>query len=195
MEDLVDLVHNTRELDRVLGIDSIDLIGINNRDLEIFQVEINNTVELLKGERGRTVFERNILVVGESGLFTPQDIALLQNAGVEAVGVGGALPTYWALPRALRTPTYRLLTSQFLSNGFEISNNFTAFASPPPPSPASMEKIPFGFQRGVEACTTQALPNIFYMFLLGDESMSMNLLGAGYSMFYNSLLLYIVRRS
>ncbi|MCO5591394.1 hypothetical protein L7F22_045377 [Adiantum nelumboides] len=84
-------VHNTRELDRVLGIDGIDLIGINNRDLETFQVDINNTVELLKGARGDTVSERNILVVGESGLFTPQDIALLQTAGVKAVLVGESL--------------------------------------------------------------------------------------------------------
>ncbi|KAI5068609.1 hypothetical protein GOP47_0016954 [Adiantum capillus-veneris] len=84
-------VHNARELNRVLGIDGIDLIGINNRDLETFQVDINNTVELLKGERGHTVLERNILVVGESGLFTPEDIALLQNAGVKAVLVGESL--------------------------------------------------------------------------------------------------------
>lgn len=84
-------VHDARELDRVLGIEGIDLIGINNRDLETFKVDINNTVELLKGERGRTITERNILVIGESGLFTPQDIALLQNAGVQAVLVGESL--------------------------------------------------------------------------------------------------------
>eukprot|EP00250_Pteridium_aquilinum_P005297 c15411_g1_i2 orf=221-1486(+) len=84
-------VHNTRELDRVLAIDCIDLIGINNRDLETFKVDINNTVELLKGERGKTIRERNILIVGESGLFTPNDISLLQSAGVHAVLVGESL--------------------------------------------------------------------------------------------------------
>lgn len=84
-------VHNTQELDRVLGIDEIKLIGINNRDLETFKVDINNTVELLKGDRGKTIHERDILVVGESGLFTPDDITLLQNAGVHAVLVGESL--------------------------------------------------------------------------------------------------------
>lgn len=84
-------VHNTQELDRVLDIDEIKLIGINNRDLETFKVDINNTVELLKGDRGKTIHERDILVVGESGLFTPDDIALLQNAGVHAVLVGESL--------------------------------------------------------------------------------------------------------
>ncbi|KAI0492691.1 hypothetical protein KFK09_026967 [Dendrobium nobile] len=53
-------VHNEREIDRVLGITGIELIGINNRDLE-------------------------------SGLFTPEDIAFVQNAGAHAVLVGESL--------------------------------------------------------------------------------------------------------
>ncbi|KAH0449595.1 hypothetical protein IEQ34_020287 [Dendrobium chrysotoxum] len=70
-------VHNEREIDRVLGITGIELIGINNRDLGTFVVDISNTKKLLEGERGE--------VVGESGLFTPEDIAFVQNAGAHAV--------------------------------------------------------------------------------------------------------------
>nr|XP_027121529.1 indole-3-glycerol phosphate synthase, chloroplastic-like [Coffea arabica] len=84
-------VHDEREMDRVLGIDGIELIGINNRNLETFKVDISNTKNLLQGERGRIIRERGIIVVGESGLFTPADIAYVQEAGVKAVLVGESI--------------------------------------------------------------------------------------------------------
>ncbi|KAL5699975.1 indole-3-glycerol-phosphate synthase [Ranunculus cassubicifolius] len=84
-------VHDEREMDRVLAIDGIELIGINNRDLETFEVDISNTKKLLEGERGRIIREKNIIVVGESGLFTPDDIAYVQDAGVKAVLVGESI--------------------------------------------------------------------------------------------------------
>jgi indole-3-glycerol phosphate synthase len=79
------------ELDRVLGIDGIELIGINNRSLETFDVDIKNTEHLLKGDRGQRIRDRDILVVGESGMFTPDDIAFVQRVGVRAVLVGESL--------------------------------------------------------------------------------------------------------
>ncbi|KAI4308574.1 hypothetical protein L6164_031632 [Bauhinia variegata] len=84
-------VHDEREFDRVLGIDGIKLIGINNRNLETFKVDISNTKKLLEGECGRIVRERGIIMVGESGLFTPDDIAYVQEAGVKAVLVGESI--------------------------------------------------------------------------------------------------------
>lgn len=84
-------VHNEREMDRVLGIDGIQLIGINNRDLGTFEVDISNTNKLLEGERGQIIRQKGIVVVGESGLFNPDDIAYVQNAGVNAVLVGESL--------------------------------------------------------------------------------------------------------
>lgn len=84
-------VHCTEELDRILGIDGLELIGINNRDLETFKVDIRNTVKLLQGDRGQIIRDRDIIVVGESGLFTPDDIALVQRAGVRAVLVGESI--------------------------------------------------------------------------------------------------------
>nr|XP_027120797.1 indole-3-glycerol phosphate synthase, chloroplastic-like [Coffea arabica] len=80
-------VHDEREMDRVLGIDGIELIGINNRNLKTFKVDISNTKNLLQGERGRIIRERGIIVVSESGLFTPADITYVQEAGVKAIGL------------------------------------------------------------------------------------------------------------
>ncbi|GAB2228800.1 hypothetical protein Droror1_Dr00022931 [Drosera rotundifolia] len=84
-------VHDEREMDRVLEIEGVQLIGINNRDLETFNVDISNTKKLLEGRRGEIIREKNIIVVGESGLFTPDDIAYVQEAGVKAVLVGESL--------------------------------------------------------------------------------------------------------
>ncbi|KAK4350598.1 hypothetical protein RND71_029911 [Anisodus tanguticus] len=84
-------VHDETEMDRVLGIDGVELIGINNRDLGTFKVDISNTKKLLEGERGERIQEKGIIVVGESGLFTPADIGYVQEAGCKAVLVGESL--------------------------------------------------------------------------------------------------------
>jgi len=84
-------VHDEREMDRVLGIDGVQLIGINNRNLETFEVDISNTKKLLEGERGQLIAQKDVIVVGESGLFTPDHISFVQNAGVKAVLVGESL--------------------------------------------------------------------------------------------------------
>ncbi|XP_039126380.1 LOW QUALITY PROTEIN: indole-3-glycerol phosphate synthase, chloroplastic-like [Dioscorea cayenensis subsp. rotundata] len=84
-------VHDEVEMDRVLRIDGVQLIGINNRNLETFEVDISNTKKLLEGDRGKTIHAKGIIVVGESGLFTPENISYVQDAGVRAVLVGESL--------------------------------------------------------------------------------------------------------
>ncbi|KAF7016885.1 hypothetical protein CFC21_030404 [Triticum aestivum] len=84
-------VHDEREIDRVIGIDGIQLIGINNRNLETFEVDISNTKNLLEGERGQLIAQKDIIVVGESGLFTPDHVSFVQDAGVKAILVGESL--------------------------------------------------------------------------------------------------------
>ncbi|XP_057522252.1 indole-3-glycerol phosphate synthase, chloroplastic-like [Amaranthus tricolor] len=84
-------VHDETEMDRMLGIEGIELIGINNRDLGTFKVDIGNTKMLLDRRRLDILNEKNIIVVGESGLFTPADISFVQDAGVRAVLVGESL--------------------------------------------------------------------------------------------------------
>ncbi|XP_062195597.1 indole-3-glycerol phosphate synthase, chloroplastic-like isoform X1 [Phragmites australis] len=83
-------VHDEREMERVLKINGVQLIGINNRSLETFVVDTSNTKMLLQ-KHGDSIREKGILVVGESGLFTPDDVAYVQNAGVSAVLVGESL--------------------------------------------------------------------------------------------------------
>ncbi|PIN24127.1 Anthranilate synthase component II [Handroanthus impetiginosus] len=84
-------VHDEREMDRVLEIEGIELVGINNRDLGTFKVDIGNTKKLLEGKRGERIREKGITVDGESGLFTPADIGFVQEAGVKAVLVGESI--------------------------------------------------------------------------------------------------------
>lgn len=70
-------VHSLEELDRVLALDGVSLVGINNRNLEDFTVDLQTTCELLKA-RGSQLQEKNILVVSESGLHTPEDLSIVQ---------------------------------------------------------------------------------------------------------------------
>ncbi|MBD2164157.1 indole-3-glycerol phosphate synthase TrpC [Calothrix membranacea FACHB-236] len=83
-------VHSLAELDRVLALDGVTLIGINNRNLEDFSVDLETTCQLLQ-DRYQQLQERNILVVSESGLHTPDDLNLVATAGASAVLIGESL--------------------------------------------------------------------------------------------------------
>jgi indole-3-glycerol phosphate synthase len=83
-------VHSLEELDRVLTLDGVALVGINNRNLEDFSVDLQTTCELLAA-RGSQLQEKNILVVSESGLHNPEDLTLVDKAGAAAVLIGESL--------------------------------------------------------------------------------------------------------
>lgn len=83
-------VHTLEELDRVLALQSVQLVGINNRNLETFTVDLQTTEDLLNARR-QQLGDRQILVVSESGLFTPADIHRVQTAGAHAVLIGESL--------------------------------------------------------------------------------------------------------
>ncbi len=83
-------VHTLAELDRVLTLEGVSLIGINNRNLENFTVDLQNTNTLMAA-RGDRLQERDILVVSESGLHTGKDLQQVQSAGVGAILVGESL--------------------------------------------------------------------------------------------------------
>jgi indole-3-glycerol phosphate synthase len=83
-------VHTLAELDRVLSLKGVTLIGINNRNLENFTVDLNTTTELLNARKD-ILKERDILIVSESGIHTPQDLATVRDAGVNAILVGESL--------------------------------------------------------------------------------------------------------
>ncbi|MBW4661332.1 MAG: indole-3-glycerol phosphate synthase TrpC [Drouetiella hepatica Uher 2000/2452] len=83
-------VHTLEELDRVLALEGVALVGINNRNLEDFSVDLQTTCDLLAA-RGETLQERGILAVSESGLHTPEDLHRVQQAGATAVLIGESL--------------------------------------------------------------------------------------------------------
>jgi indole-3-glycerol phosphate synthase len=94
-------VHDGAELERVLALDGVSLVGINNRDLASFEVDLGTTATLLEthGERLRA---QGILVVSESGLFQRSDLDRVQAAGAEAVLVGEALMRQTDVTAALK---------------------------------------------------------------------------------------------
>ena len=83
-------VHSLEELDRVLAIDGVKLVGINNRNLEDFTVDLANTENIL-ADRQAELSSKNITVVSESGLHNPEDLKFVQSAGAKAVLIGESI--------------------------------------------------------------------------------------------------------
>ncbi|HSF72957.1 MAG TPA: indole-3-glycerol phosphate synthase TrpC, partial [Microcoleus sp.] len=83
-------VHTLEELDRVLTLEGVNLIGINNRNLADFSVSLETTSQLL-ASRQTEIQAKGILIVSESGIHTPADLAKLASAGAEAVLIGESL--------------------------------------------------------------------------------------------------------
>lgn len=83
LEVLVE-VHDLSELDRALDTDA-RIIGINNRNLKTFAVDLATT-EMLAEE-----VPEDIVLVSESGIKTPEDASRLAAAGVDALLVGETL--------------------------------------------------------------------------------------------------------
>jgi indole-3-glycerol phosphate synthase len=77
-------VHDERELELALEVDA-DVLGINNRDLSDFSVDVERTYELLSDvPAGKTV-------VSESGFSTREELDELERVGVDAVLIGETL--------------------------------------------------------------------------------------------------------
>ena len=76
-------VHDEGELERALAVDAA-LIGINNRNLDNFTVDLETTARLAAKIHGK-------LIVAESGLHTRADVERVRRAGVGAMLVGESL--------------------------------------------------------------------------------------------------------
>jgi indole-3-glycerol phosphate synthase len=96
--DVVVEVHDEPELECALEVVDADVIGINNRDLTDFSVDLDRTFELLEDvPAGKTV-------VSESGIHSRDQLDELERVGVDAVLVGEGLmraPDVEAAVRAL----------------------------------------------------------------------------------------------
>lgn len=77
-------VHNREELDRALEAGA-DIIGINNRDLTTFDVDLGVTEKLCLD------VPDNVALVSESGIKTSQNVTRIRACGVDAILVGEAL--------------------------------------------------------------------------------------------------------
>jgi len=77
-------VHDKDDLEKALA-SGADIIGINNRDLDSFKVDIGTTFALAP------LVPKYLILVSESGIEKGEDIPALNSAGVHAVLVGSAL--------------------------------------------------------------------------------------------------------
>lgn len=83
MDALVE-AHDEREIEDAIGAGA-KIIGVNNRNLKDFTVDITNSIRL------RKFVPKEILFVSESGMKTAEDIKKLKENGIDAVLIGETL--------------------------------------------------------------------------------------------------------
>jgi indole-3-glycerol phosphate synthase len=82
--DVLTEIHDGQDLEKALKCDA-QAIGINNRDLDTFEISLNTTLELV------SQIPDDRLVISESGIHSEQDIHALKGLNIQAVLVGSAL--------------------------------------------------------------------------------------------------------
>lgn len=83
MDALVE-AHDEGEVEQALKAGA-RIVGVNNRDLRTFEVDMQNSVRL------RNLAPKEVLFVSESGIREPEDIRILRENGVDAVLIGETL--------------------------------------------------------------------------------------------------------
>jgi len=96
MQALVE-VHDQAELARALAAGA-RIMGVNNRNLKTFEVDIENTARL------RALIPPDKVVVGESGIRTADDVRAMAEMGCDAILVG---ETFCKLPQKKRAGRVR----------------------------------------------------------------------------------------
>lgn len=101
--------HREEMLDNVLGVKP-RLVGVNNRDLATFAVDLGHSLRL------RSKVPQDILLVSESGIAAPEDVALLERHGINAMLVGESLVRQSDIAAATR----RLLSGRITRRDGEL---------------------------------------------------------------------------
>lgn len=83
--DVLVEVHNEEELETALQIGA-NIIGINNRNLKTFAVDLAVTERLVK-----RIDREEVLIIGESGIKNKQDVERMKKAGAKGILVGETL--------------------------------------------------------------------------------------------------------
>lgn len=83
--DVLVEVHDLPEMERALELDQVNLIGINNRNLKTFSIDLATTEQLVDE------VPETVLLVSESGIKTPTDAQRVLDAGANAILVGESL--------------------------------------------------------------------------------------------------------
>jgi indole-3-glycerol phosphate synthase len=103
--DVLIEVHDRAELDRAQALKS-PLIGINNRNLHSFAVTLDTTRQLAR------LVPEDRLIVSESGLYTPEDLADLARFGARCFLIGESLMRQDDVAAATRAILTKPLTAQ-----------------------------------------------------------------------------------
>ncbi len=96
MEAIIEC-HDEAEVERALGIDA-RIIGVNNRDLKTFEVDIRTT------ERLRPMIPQDVMLIAESGIRDTDDVIAMAAMGADAILVG---ETFCKLPQSQRAAKVR----------------------------------------------------------------------------------------
>jgi indole-3-glycerol phosphate synthase len=81
--DVLCEVHDEEELERAMAL-PVPLIGVNNRNLRTFETSLETSLTL------QAMIEYDRVLVAESGIHTPEDVARLREGGIQAFLVGEA---------------------------------------------------------------------------------------------------------
>jgi indole-3-glycerol phosphate synthase len=81
--DVLCEVHNEEEMERAMAL-PVPLIGVNNRNLRNFETSLETSISL------QSMIEYDRVLVAESGIHTPEDVARLREGGIQAFLVGEA---------------------------------------------------------------------------------------------------------